>query len=132
MDTFAHALWSFLLFHKTDQVWWAVFFGTMPDLSLVPDWVFTLYGITHSVFIMAGVFLLSFLFTGGIPIALWAWPLHVLIDIPTHRRDFLPTPFLWPVSTWKFPGISWGQPAFMIANWSLIIIWFLLFFTGKI
>ena len=50
-----------------------------------------------------------------------AWPLHILMDIFTHRREFLPTPFLWPVSTWAFPGISWAEPWFMIVNYSIML-----------
>jgi len=144
MDTFAHAFWSFIIFYQSEYVWLAVLFGVLPDLlswtiftlfpkkkgftwkkpnfDLVPRWVFMLYGITHSIFVIATVFLLVFFIFGFLPIYLLAWPLHVLIDIPTHKKDFLPTPFLWPVSKYAFPGISWGTKKFMIANYSLIIL----------
>jgi len=92
-----------------------------PDLSLIPKWVFTLYGITHSLFVISLVFLFVFLIFQTIPIYLLAWPIHVLMDIPTHRKDFLPTPFLWPFSNYAFPGISWGTKKFMITNYTLII-----------
>jgi len=142
MDTFAHGIWSFIIFSHFTNPWLAVFFGMMPDLfswtiymfyrlfsgakfgkpdlSTIPHWAFTLYGMTHSVFVMGAVFLIVYLFTGGLPLYLLAWTLHVLIDIPTHSRDFLPTPFLWPLSDWHFPGFSWGQRWFMIANYSAI------------
>lgn len=154
MDTLAHALWSFILFQNTEVVWLAVFFGVMPDLfswtiwalwprkngftwkkpdfSLVPQWVFTSYGATHSIFSMTVVFGAFYLFTNTIPVYLWAWAIHVAIDIPTHRRDFLPTPFLWPVSKWKFPGFSWSHPYFMAANWGLIILVFTLMALGVV
>lgn len=143
MDTFAHGVWSYIIFHSSKYVWLAVLFGILPDLlswmiftfypykngfdwknpdfNLIPKWVFTLYGITHSLFVIVAVFLVVFLIFKTIPIYLFAWPLHVLIDIPTHTRDFLPTPFLWPFSKWAFPGISWGNKYFMIVNYSLII-----------
>lgn len=152
VDTIAHALWSVIIFRNFDfgiGLWLAIFLGIMPDLfswtiyaiyslfkgerfgvpnlKKIPKWAFTLYGITHSVFVVLLVFILIYLGFGTIPIFLWAWPLHVLIDIPTHSRKFLPTPFLWPLFDWKFPGISWGTPWIMILNWLLI-----LFFLAKI
>jgi hypothetical protein len=45
-----------------------------------------------------------------------AWGLHVLYDIPFHERRFFPTPFLWPVSSYTFDGISWGHPLVFIPN----------------
>ena len=145
MDTLAHALWSYIIFHNYEFVWWAVLFGMLPDLlswtvfmffpkkngfnwkkkpdlSLIPTWVFTLYGITHSIFVIGAVFFIVFLIYGFLPLFLLAWPIHVLIDIPIHRKDFLPTPFLWPISNYKFPGISWGTKKFMIINYLLIIL----------
>ena len=142
MDTFAHAFWSYIIFSRSEFVWLAVLFGVLPDifswtiymfyskkgfnwkkpnLKLIPKWVFTLYGITHSAFIIGLVFSFVFIIFQHIPIFLFAWPLHVLIDIPTHKKDFLPTPFLWPFSKYAFPGISWDTKKFMITNYSLII-----------
>ena len=148
MDTFAHGLWSYIIFSKSKYIWLAILFGILPDLlswtvymvyrmfnkipfgppnlNSIPKWVFTLYGITHSIFVIAVVFLIVFLIFKHIPIFLLAWPLHVLIDIPTHTKDFLPTPFLWPFSSYAFPGISWGTQWFMITNYSLIVF-FLIF-----
>ena len=147
MDTFAHAIWRFIIFYATGNIWLAIFFGIMPDLfswtiylfyaiatgkmkkefrrpdlDALPNWIHVLYGLTHSVFVIALVFVLVFLFTRQIPIYLWAWPLHVLIDIPTHSRKMLPTPFLWPVFDWKFPGFSWGQTWFMALNYIGIVV----------
>ena len=146
MDTFAHAAWTYIIFSSTDSPLLAVLFGVMPDLLSwtiylfysiftkgfssfkrpnvlkVPKWMDFLYGITHSIFIFAATVLIVFLVTGSIPIFLWAWIIHIVIDIPMHSRDFLPTPFLWPFSDWKFPGFSWGQKWFVIANWTAIII----------
>lgn len=61
------------------------------------------------------------------PVILLGWGLHILMDIPTHSKTFYPTPFLWPFSEWTFNGFSWGQPWFMIVNYSLIIflLWWL-------
>ncbi|MBL7056300.1 hypothetical protein ISS07_05275 [Candidatus Woesearchaeota archaeon] len=147
MDTLAHALWSLIIFHNYKLVWLAVLFGVLPDLlswtiyliyktakgekfgppvlGKIPRWAFTLYGITHSVFVMGFVFIAVYVAYGFLPLFLLSWTIHILIDIPTHSRKFLPTPFLWPVSEWKFPGFNWGQKWFMITNYGLITLFIL-------
>ncbi|HEY7531274.1 MAG TPA: hypothetical protein VH681_00670, partial [Nitrospiraceae bacterium] len=57
-----------------------------------------------------------------------AWGLHVLVDIPTHSFAFFPTPFLWPLSTWKFDGWQWMTPTILVPNYVLLALlyaWFL-------
>jgi len=67
-----------------------------------------------------------------VPFELLGWLLHILIDIPTHSYSFYPTPFLWPISQFKFDGISWAIPWFMIANYSALALVFLsLFLINK-
>lgn len=142
MDIFAHFFWSLLVFFNSKKYKLAVLFGILPDIlswgiyssylvakdlpmgrpmiNNIPDWTFTLYDISHSIIIIAVVFGIVWLLFRKVPLFLYAWPLHVLIDIPTHTREFLPTPFLWPLSSWHFPGISWGTAAFMTTNYILI------------
>lgn len=54
------------------------------------------------------------------------WLLHILIDVPTHTYHLYPTPVLWPFSSWKFNGISWGVWWFQLINYSALIAAFLL------
>ncbi|MBT4824186.1 hypothetical protein HN695_03275 [Candidatus Woesearchaeota archaeon] len=150
MDYFSHAIWSYIFFFRTkkpiyallcglipDTFSWLIYFifsvvtgnmsrGGPPHLGSIPDWVFTLYDISHSIFVAALVILLIFgickYYSKKFPIYILAWPIHILIDIPTHTREFLPTPFLWPVSDWVFPGISWGTSWFMTTNLILVIV----------
>lgn len=148
MDYFAHGAWSYLTFCKRKHAWWAVFFGVLPDtlswvpyffyrlftgdlavsrphLDAIPHWVQILYGFSHSIIICAAVFLAVYVVKRKVFYFMLPWPLlHILIDIPTHRSDFLPTPFLWPVSDYAFPGISWANPWFMGINYILIISFF--------
>ena len=95
-----------------------------------------LYDIGHSLIVFIVIFgLAAFLLRLELPpsLKLWrtswrtpwemsGWLLHILIDIPTHSYRFYPTPFLWPISEWKFNGFSWGVPWFMILNYSAIIL----------
>jgi membrane-bound metal-dependent hydrolase YbcI (DUF457 family) len=57
-----------------------------------------------------------------------AWPLHILVDIPTHSSQFFPTPFLWPVSDFYINGVSWGQPIIFIPNAILIVCLYVYYF----
>ena len=80
-----------------------------------------LYSMSHSIFVFIAVFGLLLIFKRGV----WemgGWLIHILIDIPTHSYKFYPTPFLWPVSGWKFSGLSWASLYFMIVNYALIIL----------
>ncbi len=44
-----------------------------------------------------------------------------------------PTLFLWPLSDWYYDGNSWGTLWFMIANYScLLIVFILLRFVRKV
>ena len=144
MDYLAHGIWSYNIFHRLRNVGWAVFFGVLPDtlswvpyvfyriftgqfafgkpaVDQIPPWVFTLYGISHSAIVAAGVIVLLWFVVKPFPWYVLAWPLHIAIDLFTHRREFLPTPFLWPVSDWAFPGISWAEPWFMVVNYTLML-----------
>ncbi|HRY82375.1 MAG TPA: hypothetical protein P5232_01540 [Candidatus Moranbacteria bacterium] len=98
-----------------------------PSISLapahfpVPIFVYSLYNITHSLIIFA-------LFFGAIWLIFkkpfWpilAWGLHILVDIPSHSFDFFPTPFLWPISNFKFDGIGWGNPIIFFPNVILLL-----------
>jgi membrane-bound metal-dependent hydrolase YbcI (DUF457 family) len=93
--------------------------------------VYTLYNVSHS-------FLTAFLVFGIVwfvykkpMFELLAWPLHILVDIPTHSSEFFPTPFLWPLSDFTVNGISWGQPVIFIPNVVLLIGLYVWFFYKK-
>ena len=121
-----------------DGTFWAAFgFGVLPDLvSLgihflmdlfagngvrwhgIPDFIFLLYRITHS---LAGIALCYGLLVGW-KRALWlpalAWPFHVLTDVPTHGDGRFMTPILWPFSDAGFSGWSWWQfPWIFYGGW---------------
>ncbi len=135
---------------------WAVFFGVAPDLvafapatiyaflfgrgqhltSLANSnmWVFAYareaYNYSHSFVIFLGVFLLVMALRKGRPYwPLLGWALHIAIDLFTHP-DFYRTPFLFPISEYRNPyGISWAEPKFMLVNYILIAIFYILIFT---
>lgn len=85
-----------------------------------------LYNISHSAIVFIIIFAVIFLIFKKINYSMLAWPLHILMDIPTHSYKFFPTPVFWPVSEWKFRyGFSWANIWFEILNYSLLIIIFI-------
>lgn len=145
MRIYEHFGWTYVIYHKSKYLRYALLVSVLPDLlswglwmpytaisgvlslkhkpepSLVPDWIFTLYGITHSVVVAAIVLTIIYHLFKKIPIYLWAWPINIVVDIPLHTRDYLPTPFLWPISDWKFPGISWSNIYFTVINYAALL-----------
>jgi hypothetical protein len=155
MDFFAHGFWGFLFFHRYRWRWVALFFAMLPDISSwflfsiynmfhhavdwgsrhppdfsgVPNWTWTLYNISHSLIVWGAAILLVYAI-----LRRWYWPMFagvisIAMDIPTHTEHFLPTPFLWPVSDFRFPGISWGSWWFMIINYSVLALAYTYFFV---
>jgi len=83
-----------------------------------------LYEFSHSIIIFGIVFLTMGVIFKRFIWEMVGWGVHIIIDIPTHSYAFYPTPFLWPFSEYKFDGISWGNRWFMIANYSAMVIVF--------
>lgn len=144
MDIFSHGLWSYVIFNKKDK-WKAVLSGILPDvisfgpyfvmsifagsftrgkpgLDSLPSYVFSLYNITHSFITFVLIALLLYIITRKFYLWLLAWPLHVFIDIFSHDASFFPTPFLYPISSYRFSGYNWAHPKFIIINYILLII----------
>lgn len=132
----------------------AVLFGLLPDLvSFAPSFIalfltglhfdfdqalhsqkwFYLWGresynYTHSLVVFAAVMaIIAVIRKGKIFWPLAGWGVHVAIDIFSHKY-FFQTPFLFPLSDFKISGLSWGQPAFMITNYSVLAVVYLVWF----
>lgn len=84
-----------------------------------------LYNISHSLIVFLIIFGLVALVFRRPVWEMLAWFLHILMDIPTHTYRFYPTPFLWPLSGWKFEGVAWATPWFLILNYGALIFVFL-------
>ena len=155
MDTLAHGLWSYVVFHKHKYRWLGVLFGVLPDLLAfgpffllrlfdgttlivkpvlvhIPTYTYTIYNLTHSLVIFLAVFFLVFLLTKKWFVPLLGWMLHILIDIPTHTTAFFPTPYAWPFAAPPINGIRWSDPVFMIVNYlALFSVYFFLFYRKR-
>ena len=158
MDILAHALWTNAAYYKKYKIdrknrLWAILFGILPDLaSFSPVFIYaflthtgflelinkkiwpvtyasTSYQYTHSLVIFALAFLII---TAVRKWKIWwpmfGWMLHICIDIFTHK-GFYETPFLFPISKYKFDhGVSWAEPHFMAINYSALIAAYLIIF----
>lgn len=139
----------------TVSVGWTAFWGVFPDLfAFTIPFVMSLYNIifrgtsisairdhhglaggfdiagylyqySHSLVVWALVFLVVWVIYRRPRYELLGWALHILIDIPSHAIGFYPTPFLFPLSQYRFPyGISWSNRWYMLVNYSaLALVW---------
>lgn len=159
MDVISHGLWGGVAFGRKNKkdFWWSFLFGVMPDLLSfgilmvattlglsprpdwgghprsvnIPDYVYSLYNITHSLVVFAVVFAIVYLIRRKPFLPMLAWGLHILFDIPTHSTEFFPTPFLWPFSSFKVDGVPWSNPNIFFPNLILLFIFYIWFFVFK-
>ena len=107
---------------------------TPEEFELLPIAQITrrLYELSHSIIVWAVVFFTSWFILGKLPWPLLGWATHILIDIPTHEKNFYPTPFLWPISNFMVDGYAWARRRIMFLNAFALIIAYALFFSGTI
>lgn len=103
-----------------------------PNIKIMPEYVYFLYSISHS-FIIYGIFFLLLLFFGKkiFAILTLGWPLHILIDIPTHSSEFFPTPFLFPLSDFSINGTPWSLPEIFIPNVVIVAALYLYWYKKR-
>lgn len=154
MDMVSHALLTNLIFKEapTGQRIWAIIFSVLPDAlsfvplfatdffkkmlffkrpptSLYPRYIFTIYTVFHSLVIWCVVFLLLLLFKlEWWAIAYLGWGMHIIIDIFTHSKRAFSTQIFWPFSNYSFSGISWSSKWFIIINYSVILVLYIIFY----
>jgi len=82
-----------------------------------------LYQFSHSLVIFVLVFILVWVISKRPRYELLGWLLHIFIDIPSHMLAFYATPFLFPISDYRFPyGIHWSNQWYMIVNYTLLLV----------
>jgi hypothetical protein len=88
-----------------------------PHVKVIPHFVYALYSVSHSL-VIYGIFLGVLLLFGKRKLArlTLGWPLHILVDLPTHSNNFFPTPIFWPVSSFHINGIPWSEPIIFLPN----------------
>ena len=103
-----------------------------PDPQMIPGFVHALYNITHSLLIYAFFFVLIWwLAKRHFAQLTLGWPLHILVDIPTHSSVFFPTPFLWPISNFFVDGHPWASPEIFIPNIVILVGLYAFWYTQR-
>ena len=149
MDTLSHALWGKGLFGYRKYRWYSFLFGALPDLfsfgiyfihsiffssspvigrptrSEIPEWVYSLYDISHSLVIASIIIFIVYKINKEFAFPMLAWPAHIILDFFTHSVEFFPTPILWPISDYQFDGIPWSNPIIFFTNVLLIFLLFI-------
>lgn len=155
MDIISHGLWGGGLFGTNKKLFWISFaFGIMPDflafsfpfavriLSALsgngigfdygrpafPDYVHSVYNVTHSLVVFTLVFLAVWAIRKKVYVPMLAWGFHIFLDIFTHSKAFFPTPFPWPLSEYRFDGISWGTPVIFLTNVVFLVVLYTILF----
>ncbi len=105
--------------------------GTNANSAFLSNLTFSLYNYSHSLIIFLIIFFAARFVFKKFHYELLGWGLHIFMDIPTHTLEFYPTPFLWPLSDYRFDGISWGTPQFLIINYTILIIIFAFLYYKK-
>ncbi len=91
-----------------------------------------LYPFSHSLIIFIVVFLIVWFIYKRPRFELLGWALHIVIDIFSHSLAFFPTPFLFPLSEWRFPyGVQWSGQVYMIINYSLLFLIYAYFIISR-
>jgi membrane-bound metal-dependent hydrolase YbcI (DUF457 family) len=153
-----NALFHLKYQQERKQRYIAAAFGVVPDLiGFVPvtiyvlwnrlvfdpstyqaynHWTFTYakeaYNYTHSLVIAVAAILLVMAFRKGkLYWPMLGWVLHIVIDFFTHP-DFYQTPIFFPISNYQNThGISWAHPVFMVVNYSLMVITYIIIFKYR-
>lgn len=121
----------------------AAFFGIFPDLvsigiyiiprlfsghqmwHTIPDYIFTLYHMSHSLIIASLAIVLCMRLKRPLVIPMLAWPLHIICDMYTHGTGRFQTPILYPLSDFHVNGINWWQHRWItVLTWSIaLLLW---------
>lgn len=159
MDTLSHGLWGGVMYGRKNRksFWLAFTFGILPDmlsfgiftfarifniegstgfgkpeLSDIPQYVHTLYDITHSFVTFALVFGICWAIFKKPIWELFAWAFHIFLDMFTHSTEFFPTPYLWPFSHTRIDGVPWSTPIIFFTNVGFLILIYIVYWYQKI
>ncbi len=92
--------------------------GNGMDWHRIPPYIFMLYNLTHSLAGMAAGYALLAWWRPALRLPALAWPVHVLVDAPTHGTGRFMTPIFWPFSENGVSGWNWWEhPGIFAAGW---------------
>jgi len=154
MDIISHGLWGYLILRKIRpkiQFLTAIIFNILPDIipfglmtitilftgeissgsfspETIPESIFTLYRLTHSLFTFLLLFSVVSLFLKRVYKPLLGWLIHILIDIPTHGTNAYITTFLYPFSDYAYDGLRWTNPTIIAINFVVLALLYIILY----
>lgn len=160
MDTLSHGLWGGIIWGRKNRksFWLSFLFGVTPDLlsfgifmivrlatsmrdgvnfgrpelHSIPQYVNTMYNITHSLVTFSVLFVLLWIIFKK---PIWescAWLFHIFLDMFTHSTEFFPTPYLWPLARPNIDGIPWSTPIIFFTNVFFLFLIYTIYWYRKI
>ncbi len=157
MDILSHGLWGGIIWGRKNRksFWLSFLFGISPDLfsfgiftfarvlqmegggfgkpelASIPNYVHTLYDITHSYIVFSVVFLLVWAILKRPLWEMTAWAFHIFLDMFTHSARFFPTPIVWPFSDTSIDGVPWSEPQIFFTNVFFLVLIYGVFWYRK-
>jgi hypothetical protein len=158
MDIFSHGLWGSVIWGRRNRrdFWYAFLFGISPDffsfgifmiarlfgfedggfgrpeLQSIPEYVHTMYDITHSFVTFAVIFAIVWYVRKKPWWIMMAWPFHIFLDMFTHSNEFFPTPYLWPFAHSTIDGIPWSTPIIFFTNVFFLALIYAVYWYRKV
>jgi len=146
MDSFSHAVWGATIIRKVPYLWWAAFFGILPDIIWGVYWAlryrgkgfkkglevrnsegglgihFKVYYLVHSLVPITVVTAIMYLMVPAYTIVVIPYYLHIIMDIFTHRGVWA-TRLFYPFSDFHFEGKDWWKNKWIsVGNWAALLI----------
>ncbi|MFL2642872.1 MAG: hypothetical protein ACJ0NI_00125 [Flavobacteriaceae bacterium] len=153
MDTLSHALWGKGLFGYRKYRWYSFLFGALPDLfsfgiyfiysiffssspimgrptrSEIPEWVYSLYDISHSMVIASIIIFIVYKINKEFAFPMLAWPAHIILDFFTHSIEFFPHQYFGRYQTLNLTGYLGLTQLFSLQM--CLLYFFCLYIDGK-
>jgi len=146
MDSVSHAVWGATIIRKAPYLWWAAFFGILPDLIWGVYWAlvfrsqsfkkgienrldvnirsahFKVYYFVHSLIPISVVAVIIYLVSPSFTIVVIPYYIHIIMDIFTHRGVWA-TRIFYPISDFHFEGMDWWRNQWIsVGNWIAIVV----------
>ena len=96
--------------------------GAEPEMPVAAQaWSHHLHCVLHSVVVAGAVTaLVAWRWRAALP-ALAGWWLHIVLDVPTHSRDYYAVPLFYPFTYWGVDGIDWTTPWVIALNYAALV-----------
>ena len=146
MDIISHTLWGATIVRQRPQIYWAMFFGALPDfwvgicyieyiikkrfkdilnLKFFDDsslFSFKIYYFFHNLFSGLIFLIVVYLIWPKYWLIVTPYFFHLFLDVFTHTGKWA-SPMFYPISKYRFRGVNWWTNKWLpTANWLALIL----------